>query len=232
MISNGKKNFVSFSIGFNRQRIIYFVVGGAMTVISVTCISFLYAFFRQRKGMSMIGNMPLADQTPSQSATVPEEEEVVEMNMLDHDYEEIDETNMINDNLNIDNTIDESETDSNSTSTTFPTEDDEGYLHPYHSLVHLKKMDNFVLNEHHIETDLRSNELLQNPYDHLQVPIKILTTSGFESMEMKGGSPTNSNKSVQEHVCENTVEPLCNLEETNIRIYAQVERENIPAQDK
>lgn len=176
-------------------------------------------------------NMPLASQTLPQSATVHEEEEVVEMNMLGQDYEEIDETNMVNDNMNMDNIIHESETDSNSVSTISPTEDDEGYLHPYHSLVHLKKMSNFVLYEHQSETDLQANVLLQNPYDHLQIPsIKTLTTSDFGSIEMRVRSPTNSNKSGQQHVVENTVDPSCSLGEKNTRIYAGVERTNVPSQ--
>ncbi|CAC5355719.1 unnamed protein product [Mytilus coruscus] len=178
----------------------------------------------------MIGSIPLAGQNPSHFATVPEEE-VIEMNMEDHDYEEIDETNMFNDSMNIDNTIHESETDSRSGSTISPTEDDEGYLHPYHSLVHLKMMANFVLEEHHSATDLRSNKMLQNPYDHLQIPIKIPTTSGFECMEIMDGSPTNFNKSDQEHAIENTVDPSCSLEDKNKRFYAEPEEENLPAQE-
>ncbi|VDI45213.1 Hypothetical predicted protein [Mytilus galloprovincialis] len=218
------------STGFDGQRIIYTVIGCAMTVVIIICMSFMYVFFKLNKRISMSRNMELASLPPSQSVIVPEEEdEVVQITMLGDDYEEIDETNLVNDNLNI---IDESETDSNSASTTSPTEDDEGYLHPYHSLVHLKKMSNIVLDEHLSETDLRVNVLLPNPYDHLQIPIKIPTTSGIESMEMKERSSTNSNKRSQELVDESNVDPSCSMEETSlIRIYAQVERENIPAQD-
>lgn len=58
------------------------------------------------------------------------------LSMLYHDYEEIDET-VLNDIPEFRTIqLEESDSDSKEGSHSKPTEDDEGYLHPYHSLIH------------------------------------------------------------------------------------------------
>lgn len=210
------------------------MIGVFMIFGNIIC---LYAVYMKSKNntTSVIGGSVTLTNQPSSSSqvpTVPNDTEIG-IHILDHDYEEIDEIDeihIVNASFHSHTNRHESETDSNSASTISPTEDDEGYLHPYHSLVHLKKMENFASNGQHSETDLRANVLLQNPYDHLQIPIKISTTSGYESMEMKERLPTSSNKSGQKHVVENTVDKSCCLDDTNIRIYAAVKRKNQPSQ--
>lgn len=99
--------------------------------------------------MSVIGgSVPLTSQ-PSSSSQVPTvpNDTAVRINVLNHNYEEIDELNIVNARQNIDNTSDKSDADSKSVSTIAPTEDDEGYLHPYHSLLHSEMKGNFVLDE-------------------------------------------------------------------------------------
>lgn len=61
---------------------------------------------------------------------------VVALQLLNHDYEEIDETDMhdIPDFRNIQ--LEESDSDSTECSYGKPSEDADGYLNPYHSLVH------------------------------------------------------------------------------------------------
>lgn len=110
--------------------------------------------------MSVVGgNVPQTSPHSFQVTTVPNET-VVDTHLVDHDYEEINEAHIGNTSLNTDNTLPESETDLKSGSSISPTEDDEGYLHPYHSLLH-SAMESNVLDKHKSATDLRSNELLQ-----------------------------------------------------------------------
>ncbi|CAC5388053.1 unnamed protein product [Mytilus coruscus] len=177
----------------------------------------------KRKNMPVIGGrINQTSQHSSQVATVSNDT-VVEINMVDHDYEEIDETNTVNASQNIDNTLHESEADSNSGFSISPTEDNEGYLHPYHSLVHSEIKGNFVLDKHHNATNLPSNVLLQTPYDPLQKHNKTPTISGFESMDtMDSQEPENGNN----------FDSTCSLEDKNIPIYAEVERKNQPAQNQ
>ncbi|CAG2233819.1 unnamed protein product [Mytilus edulis] len=94
---------------------------------------------RKSRNMSVVrGNVPQTSPHSFQVTTVPNDT-VVDTHLVDHDYEEINEAHIDNTDdtsLNIDNTLPESETDSKNGSSISPTEDNEGYLHPYHSLLH------------------------------------------------------------------------------------------------
>lgn len=199
-----------------------------MVVLILTCISSTFAFYRKRGKISVIGIMHSGSQNPSHFTTT-QEEEVVEIDTLDREYEEIDETNMLNESINMNNTIHENDTDSNG-STTSPTEDDEGYLHPYHSFIHPIMVDKFNLDRHHSATNIQTNELLQSPYAYFQIHTESLTTSGLEFIEIKDGLSTNSNKSGQKHAFDMNIDPPCSSEDRTKRVYAEVKRKNPPAQ--
>ncbi|CAC5355712.1 unnamed protein product [Mytilus coruscus] len=105
--------------------------------------------------------------------------EVVALHLLNHDYEEIDETAMndIPDFQNIQ--LEDSESDSTEGSHSKPSEDAEGYLNPYHSLVHPHGKCEFrTVNPSRKGGSPYSDH---NPYDCLNLakPIGYLTTKSM-----------------------------------------------------
>lgn len=97
------------------------------------CASFTLVKRRSRMSGALEILLPvnaLNNQVPNQAV------DVVALQLLNHDYEEIDETDMndIPDSQNI--LLEECDSDSTEGSRGIPSEDAEGYLNPYHSLVH------------------------------------------------------------------------------------------------
>lgn len=113
----------------------YVTASGVVLIVICMCASFV--LFKRRSRMSDAGIIipPVnALKNPVSNQTV----QAVAFDTLDQDYEEIDETAM-NDIPEFQNTPYENESDSEEGSHNKPTEDDEGYLHPYHSLIHPEK---------------------------------------------------------------------------------------------
>lgn len=105
--------------------------------------------------------------------------EVVALNRLYHDYEEIDET-VLNDipEFKIIQ-FEKSDSDSTGSSNGKPSEDVEGYLNPYHSLVHPRRKLEFITLESAIKRGSSYSD--QNQYDCLILSKRIgcLTTKSF-----------------------------------------------------
>lgn len=121
--------------------------------------------------------------------------DVVALQLLNHNYEEIDETDMndIPDNQNI--LLEESDSHSTEGSRGIPGEDAEGYLNPYHSLVHP-----------HWKCEFRTVNLIRkggspysgpNQYDclNLSIPIGYRTTKAMSHGTIVNTSEHSSKRS-------------------------------------
>lgn len=136
-----------------------------MVLLISSNISCLYAIYIKSKNMSVIGwNVPLTSQPSSlsQVPTVPNGTEI-RINILDHNYDEIDELDIVKAKQNIDKTSDKSDADSKSVSQLHQEKMMKGiYTHTILCCTLKWKANYFYLDEHHNATNLRSNDPVLN----------------------------------------------------------------------